>query len=51
MSSVMPTKKIMDEINEKLMAKLQDMVNQKVQDALNKYKYTTNKTLIRHRNN
>jgi DNA-binding protein YbaB len=35
----------MDEITEKLMEKLQDMVNQKVQDALKKYQDTTNKKL------
>jgi hypothetical protein len=33
----------MDEITEKLMEKLQDMVNQKVQDALKKCQDTTNK--------
>jgi hypothetical protein len=33
----------MDEITEKLMEQLQDMVNQKVQDALKKYQGTTNK--------
>jgi DNA-binding protein YbaB len=33
----------MDKITEKLMEKLQDMVNQKVQDALKKYQDTTNK--------
>jgi hypothetical protein len=36
---------IMDEITEKLMEKLQDVVNQKVQDALKKYQDTTNKKL------
>jgi DNA-binding protein YbaB len=35
----------MAEITEKLMKKLQDMVNQKVQDALKKYQDTTNNKL------
>jgi hypothetical protein len=34
-----------DEITEKFMEKLQDMVNQKVKDALKKYQDTTNKNL------
>jgi hypothetical protein len=33
----------MDEITEKFMEKLQDLVNQKVQGALKKYQDTTNK--------
>jgi glutamyl-tRNA reductase len=36
---------IMDKSTEKLMKKLQDMVNQKIQDALRKYQDTTNKKL------
>jgi ABC-type transporter MlaC component len=39
------SKKIMDEITEKLMEKLHDMVNQKVQDELKNYQDTTNKKL------
>jgi hypothetical protein len=53
---VIPTKKalkeeIMDEITEKFLEKLQDMVNQKIQDAFKKHQDITNKTLRRHKNN
>jgi hypothetical protein len=40
----------MEEITEKFMEKLQDMINQKVQDAIKKFQDTTNKNL-RHRHN
>jgi hypothetical protein len=35
----------MDEITEKLIEKLQDMINHKVQGALKKYQDSTNKKL------
>jgi hypothetical protein len=51
MSSVMPTQKkkslkveIIKEITEKLMEKLQDIVNQKLQDALKKFQNIKKKT-------
>jgi hypothetical protein len=58
MSSVMPTQKkkslkveIIKEITEKLMEKLQDIVNQKLQDALKKFQNIKKKNLRRHGNN
>jgi glutamyl-tRNA reductase len=41
-----PKEEIMEEITEKLMKKLQDMVNQKIQDALKKFQDTTNKNKL-----
>jgi TPP-dependent pyruvate/acetoin dehydrogenase alpha subunit len=50
MSPLMPIKflkeEIMEEITEKHMEKLWDMVNQKVQDALKIFQDTTNKKLV-----
>jgi hypothetical protein len=52
MSPVMPIKilkeEIMEEITEKHMEKLWDMVNQKVQDVLKIFKDTTNKKTCEH---
>jgi hypothetical protein len=42
---------IIKEITEKLMEKLQDIVNQKLQDALKKFQNIKKKNLRRHGNN
>jgi hypothetical protein len=50
-SPVIPTKKnLTEEISEKFMEKILDMINQNVQDTLKKFPEAKNKNTRRHRN-